>query len=279
MRVNYGLTADERLQGKQLDDSEQRWALDGVSFEIQPGQLTALVGPSGAGKTTIAHLVPRLYDATEGTVRIDGTDVRKITLSALSELIGFVTQDSYLFHASLRSNLLYGKPDATQEEIDAATRAAYIYERIMEFPDGYDTVVGERGYRLSGGERQRLAIARVILHQPRLLILDEATSALDTTSERYVQAALEPLMKGRTTTAIAHRLSTIMSADVIYAVDHGRIVEQGTHGELLARGGLYARLYEEQFDGGRVECRCVDGIVLSNGTVVCAEEGILAAAR
>ena len=149
----------------------------------------------------------------------------------------------------------------------------------MEFPDGYDTVVGERGYRLSGGERQRLAIARVILHQPRLLILDEATSALDTTSERYVQAALEPLMKGRTTIAIAHRLSTIMSADVIYAVDHGRIVEQGTHGELLARGGLYARLYEEQFDGGRVECRCVDGIVLSNGTVVCAEEGILAAAR
>ncbi len=279
VRVNYGLTADERLQGKQLDDSEQRWALDGVSFEIQPGQLTALVGPSGAGKTTIAHLVPRLYDATEGTVRIDGTDVRKITLSALSELIGFVTQDSYLFHASLRSNLLYGKPDATQEEIDAATRAAYIYERIMEFPDGYDTVVGERGYRLSGGERQRLAIARVILHQPRLLILDEATSALDTTSERYVQAALEPLMKGRTTIAIAHRLSTIMSADVIYAVDHGRIVEQGTHGELLARGGLYARLYEEQFDGGRVECRCVDGIVLSNGTVVCAEEGILAAAR
>ncbi len=149
----------------------------------------------------------------------------------------------------------------------------------MEFPDGYDTVVGERGYRLSGGERQRLAIARVILHQPRLLILDEATSALDTASERYVQAALEPLMKGRTTIAIAHRLSTIMSADVIYAVDRGRIIEQGTHGELLAHRGLYAGLYEEQFDGGRVESRCENGIVLSNGTIVCAEEGFLATAR
>ena len=279
VRVNYGLTAEERLEGRQLEDSEQRWALDGVTLELRPGQLTALVGPSGAGKTTIAYLIPRLYDATEGTVYIDAIDVRKVSLSSLSELIGFVTQDSYLFHTDLRSNLLYGKPDATQEEIEAATRAAYIHERIMEFPDGYDTVVGERGYRLSGGERQRLAIARVILHQPRLLILDEATSALDTASERYVQAALEPLMKGRTTIAIAHRLSTIMSADVIYAVDRGRIVEQGTHGELLAQRGLYARLYEEQFDGGRVECRCADGIVLSNGTVVCAEEGVLATAR
>ena len=187
-----------------------------------------------------------------------------------------MTQESYLFHSSLRSNLLYGKPDATQDEIEAAARAAYIHDRITEFSDGYDTVVGERGYRLSGGERQRLAIARVILHQPRILILDEATSSLDTTSERYVQSALEPLMKGRTTVAIAHRLSTIMSADVIYAVDRGRIVEHGTHSELLARGGLYARLYAEQFDNGRVECRCADGIVLSNGTVICAEEEALA---
>ena len=168
---------------------------------------------------------------------------------------------------------------ANQEEIEAAARAAYIHERIMEFPEGYDTVVGERGYRLSGGERQRLAIARVILHQPRLLILDEATSSLDTASERYVQSALGPLMKGRTTIAIAHRLSTIMAADVIYAIDRGRIVEQGTHNELLKTRGLYASLYEEQFDGGRVECHCEDGIVLSNGKVISAEEGLLAPAR
>ena len=183
-----------------------------------------------------------------------------------------MTQESYLFHSSLRSNLLYGNPDATQEEMEQAARAAYIHERIMDFPDGYDTVVGERGYRLSGGERQRLSIARVILHDPRLLILDEATSALDTASERFVQSALEPLMKGRTTVAIAHRLSTILSADVIFAVDHGRIVEHGTHDELLRKGGLYATLYEEQYDGGRVEAHCTDGIVLSNGNVVAPEE-------
>ena len=279
VRLNYGLTAEERLEGNPPEDSGQRWAVDGVDMEILPGQLVALVGPSGAGKTTLAYLIPRLYDPTEGTVSIDGTDVRKISLASLSELIGFVTQDSYLFHTSLRSNMLYGKPDATQEEIEAAAKAAYIHERIMEFHEGYDTVVGERGYRLSGGERQRLAIARVILHQPRLLILDEATSSLDTASERYVQSALEPLMKGRTTIAIAHRLSTIMAADVIYAIDRGRIVEQGTHNELLKTHGLYARLYEEQFDGGRVECRCEDGIVLTNGRVVSAEEGILASAR
>jgi len=279
VRLNYGLSGEERLEGTQLDGPDQRWAVDGVDLEILPGQLVALVGPSGAGKTSIAYLIPRLYDATEGTVSIDGTDVRKISLASLSELIGFVTQESYLFHTSLRSNMLYGKPDATQEEIEAAARAAYIHERIMEFPEGYDTIVGERGYRLSGGERQRLAIARVILHQPRLLILDEATSSLDTTSERYVQAALQPLMKGRTTIAIAHRLSTIMAADVIYAIDHGQIVEQGTHNALLKTRGLYARLYEEQFDGGRVECRCVDGMVLTSGKVVCAEEGILASAR
>ena len=278
VRLNYGFTAEERLEGKQPEEAEQRWAVDGVDLEILAGQLVALVGPSGAGKTTLAYLIPRLYDPTEGTVSIDGTDVRKISLTSLSELVGFVTQESYLFHTSLRSNMLYGKPDATQEEIEAAARAAYIHERIMEFPEGYDTVVGERGYRLSGGERQRLAIARVILHQPKLLILDEATSSLDTASERYVQAALEPLMKDRTTIAIAHRLSTIMAADVIYAIDRGRIVEQGTHDELLKTRGLYARLYEEQFDGGRVECHCEDGIVLTNGNVVSAEEGILAPA-
>ena len=249
-------------------ESAPQWALDGVSFEIKAGQLAAFVGPSGAGKTTISYLIPRLYDATEGSISIDGIDVRKIKQASLSGLIGYVTQESYLFHASIRDNLLYGNPRATPQEVEAAARAAYIHDRIMEFPDGYDTVVGERGYRLSGGERQRLAIARVILHQPRILILDEATSALDTDSERYVQAALEPLMRGRTTVAIAHRLSTIMAADVIYVIDHGHVMEQGTHLELLERGGLYAHLYEEQFESGLVECYCEDGVVMSDGGMV-----------
>ena len=249
----------------------QQWALDGVSFKIRPGQLAAFVGPSGAGKTTISYLIPRLYDATEGSISIDGIDVRQIRQVSLAGLIGYVAQESYLFHASIRDNLLYGNPRATGDELVEAARAAYIHDRIMEFPEGYDTVVGERGYRLSGGERQRLAIARVILHQPRILILDEATSALDTTSERYVQSALEPLMLGRTTVAIAHRLSTIMAADVIYVIDHGRVVEEGSHPELLARGGLYAQLYEEQFEGGDVECYCEDGVVMSDGEIVVAE--------
>ena len=199
-------------------------------------------------------------------------------LASLARLIGYVSQESYLFHATLRANLMYGDPDATEEQMQAAAKAAFIHDRIMEFPDGYDTIVGERGYRLSGGERQRLSIARVILHDPRILILDEATSALDSASERYVQAALEPLMKDRTTIAIAHRLSTILSADVIFAVDGGRIVERGTHEELLVNGGLYANLYHEQFDSGRVECHCLDGIVLVNGRVVAQREGVAARA-
>ena len=234
VRLQYGLSAEERLNGV-VADSKGRLALDGVSLEIYPGQLAAFVGPSGSGKTTISYLIPRLYDATEGAVKIDDVDVRNIRLASLARLIGYVSQESYLFHATLRDNLLYGDPDATEEQMQAAAKAAFIHDRIMEFPDGYDTIVGERGYRLSGGERQRLSIARVILHDPRILILDEATSALDTASERYVQAALEPLMKGRTTIAIAHRLSTIMSADVIFGVEEGRIVERGTHEELLAR--------------------------------------------
>ena len=276
VRVDYGLTAEERLAGMRLEaDAERHWILDDVSFEVPSGQLAAIVGPSGAGKSTIAYLIPRLYDVSDGRVLIDSVDVRKIRLESISRLIGFVTQESYLFHASLRDNLLYGKPDATQEEIEAATKAAYIHDRIMELDDGYDTIAGERGTRLSGGERQRVAIARVILHQPRILILDEATSALDTTSERYVQAALQPLIKERTTLVIAHRLSTIMAADVIYAMDHGRIVEHGTHRELLARGGLYAQLYAEQFDSGLVEARCEDGIVMSSGQVI-PEESVLA---
>jgi ATP-binding cassette subfamily B protein len=246
----------------------REWTLDGVDLEIEPGELAAIVGRSGAGKTTISYLVPRLYDVTEGSVELDGRDVRKIQLASLAELVGMVTQETYLFHASVRDNLLYAKPGATEEELEAATRAAAIHERILELSDGYDTLVGERGYRMSGGEKQRLAIARVILKDPRILILDEATSALDTTSERLVQAALEPLMAGRTTIAIAHRLSTILAANVIFVLDRGRIVERGTHTELLANGGLYSDLYKQQFQGGLVEARCEDGVVLASGDVL-----------
>jgi ATP-binding cassette subfamily B protein len=233
-----------------------------------PGQLAALVGPSGAGKTTISYLVPRLYDVTRGSVQIDGVDVRDVQLASLAELMGMVTQETYLFHTSVRENLLYARPDATEEEIEAATRAAAIHDRILELADGYDTLVGERGYRMSGGEKQRLAIARVILKEPRILVLDEATSALDTASERLVQAALEPLMAGRTTIAIAHRLSTILAADVIFVLDGGRVIERGSHEELLELGGLYAKLYAQQFQGGLVEARCEDGLVLSSGEVL-----------
>jgi ATP-binding cassette subfamily B protein len=218
-----------------------------ITFEVEPGQLAALVGPSGAGKTTIALLVPRFYDVDAGAVTIDGIDVRDVTLSSLGSIIGMVTQETYLFHSTIRENIAYGRMGATQEEIEDAARAAAIHDRIMELPEGYDTVVGERGYKLSGGEKQRVAIARVILKNPRILILDEATSALDTRSERLIQAALDPLMRNRTTLAIAHRLSTILAADVILVVDRGHIVERGTHEELLALGGLYAKLYYQQF--------------------------------
>lgn len=223
------------------------FGLEGVSFEANPGELVALVGPSGAGKTTTTYLIPRLYDVGAGRVTIDGHDVRALTLASLGRVIGFVTQETYLFHATIRENLLYARPGATQAEIEAASRAAAIHDRISELADGYDTVVGERGYKLSGGEKQRIAIARVLLKDPRILILDEATSSLDTVSERLIQAALARLTEGRTTIAIAHRLSTILRADRILVFSHGRIVERGTHRELLAAGGLYARLYREQF--------------------------------
>jgi ATP-binding cassette subfamily B protein len=227
-------------------------ALEGISFSAAPGQLIALVGPSGAGKTTLTYLIPRLYDPTSGVIRIDGHDLRDVTLDSLANVIGMVTQETHLFHDTIRTNLTYAKMDATQTEIEAAARAANIHDFVIGLPDGYDTIVGERGYRLSGGEKQRVALARVILKNPRILVLDEATSSLDSESESLIQDALKRVMAGRTSIVIAHRLSTILAADLILVMDRGRIVEQGTHDELLATGGLYSQLYETQFRGERV---------------------------
>jgi len=220
--------------------------LKGVTLDIQPGQFVAFVGPSGAGKTTVSYLIPRLHDVSGGRVLFAGTDVRDLGQDDLVRNIGIVSQETYLFHATIAENLRYAKPLATAAELESAARAANIHDTIASFPEGYDTVVGERGYRLSGGEKQRIAIARVLLKDPAVLILDEATSALDTISERVVQAALDAASHGRTTIAIAHRLSTIVAADRIYVVDAGRVVEQGTHDELVAAGGVYEHLFHEQ---------------------------------
>jgi ATP-binding cassette subfamily B protein len=237
----------DRAEVARVPVPSRRWALRHLSFEVLPGQLVALAGPSGGGKTTVTYLLPRLYDPTEGRIILDGHDLRAVTQESLARQIGMVTQETYLFHDTVRANLLYAHPDAAQDELEAACRAANIHDFIANLPDGYDTVVGERGYRLSGGEKQRLAIARVILKDPGILILDEATSHLDSHSEALIQAALEPLFEGRTSLVIAHRLSTILAADKILVLDQGRLIEEGTHAELLARGGLYAHLYETQF--------------------------------
>jgi ATP-binding cassette subfamily B protein len=230
------------------DDEAGGWILRDVSFEIEPGELVALVGPSGAGKTTTAMLIPRIADVSEGQVLVDGRDVRELTLDSLRDAVGFVMQDPHLFHDTIRENLRYARPDATDDELVAACKAARINELIMSLPEGYDTIVGERGYRMSGGEKQRLAIARMLLKDPAIVILDEATSHLDSESELAIQRALADALRGRTALVIAHRLSTIVAADRILVLDAGRIVEEGRHDELLRAGGLYAELYRTQLE-------------------------------
>jgi ATP-binding cassette, subfamily B, bacterial len=259
-----GVSAQAAIPGAQsLTSDTPRYALLDINFAVEPGQLAALVGPSGAGKTTVTYLLPRLYDPTEGRITIDGVDIRDVTLESLAAQIGMVTQETYLFHDTIQANLLYAKPDATDAEIVAAAKAANIHDFIIGLPDGYETIVGERGYRLSGGEKQRVAIARVLLKDPRILVLDEATSSLDSQSEALIQAGLETLMIGRTSIVIAHRLSTILAADVILVLDKGQLVERGTHAELLERRGLYAELYNTQFRAPKGEKRAQEEELIS----------------
>lgn len=240
------------------EEEENLWILKGLSFKIEPGQMVALVGPSGAGKSTISSLVPRLYDTTEGEVRLDGISVKDLTLQSLADAVGTVPQDVHLFHDTIRANLAYAKPEVTDEEIIEATKAAQIYDLIESLPDGLDTMVGERGYRLSGGEKQRLAIARLLLKDPAVVILDEATAHLDSESEVLIQRALGRVLEGRSSLVIAHRLSTITSAHQILVINEGRIVERGTHLQLLRGGGLYEDLYRTQFEGGQANLKVSD---------------------
>jgi len=242
---NFDNVAEDEKQAALNQTRDQ--VLEHISFRAEPGQLVALVGPSGAGKTTLTYLIPRLYDPTAGRILMDGHDLRDVTLASLTAQIGMVTQETYLFHDTIRMNLQYAKVDATQDEIENAAKAANIHDFVMGLPDRYETIVGERGYRLSGGEKQRLSLARVILKNPRILVLDEATSSLDSESEALIQEALKRVMAGRTCIVIAHRLSTILAADLILVIDQGQIIERGTHNELLMQAGLYARLYETQF--------------------------------
>jgi len=246
--VLSGATASPGAEAASARSQARESALEDITFRVQPGQLVALVGPSGAGKTTLTYLIPRLYDPSAGRILLDGHDLRDVTLESLTAQIGMVTQETYLFHDTIRTNLLYARLDASQDEMERAARAANIHDFVAGLPERYDTIVGERGYRLSGGEKQRIALARVILKNPRILVLDEATSSLDSESEALIQEALGRVMAGRSNIVIAHRLSTILAADLILVMDRGRIVERGTHRDLLQQGGLYAHLYETQFN-------------------------------